>query len=101
MGRGVLSTGDGWTGWRLGEWRAFVWGNPPPNDTWRARLRDRLLDRCLFLDTLAMDEEQMDAFARRILSQRPTLLFGHAHSLNLFARFWRRGPIRIPGSRRC
>lgn len=88
-GRGVAIYRDGWTGWRLGEWRAFLWGNPPAEDTWKAWLRSRLLDRCAYLDTLAMDEERMDVFARRILALRPTLLLGHAHSLSLFARFWK------------
>jgi phenylacetate-CoA ligase len=88
--RGVALYRDRWTGWDLGEFRAAVWGNPPPGRSRRQRLRNALLDRTFYLDTLRMDETMLDAFARAILRKRPTLLWGHAHSLFLFARFWER-----------
>ena len=89
--RGVALYRDQWTGWRPGELRAMVWGNPPDTRTVRQRLRRTLLDREFYLDTLRMDESMMHSFARRILKRNPTLLFGHAHSLYLFARFWKQG----------
>jgi phenylacetate-CoA ligase len=89
MKRAVALYRDRWTGWDLGEIRAMVWGNPPENRTLRQRLRSRLLDRAFYLDTLHMDEGTLAAFADRVLEEGPTLLFGHAHSLLLFARFWR------------
>jgi phenylacetate-CoA ligase len=87
--RGVALYRDWWTGWDLGEYRAMVWGNPPPRHGLRRRLRNHLLDKSFFLDTLRMDERMMADFARLIRTKRPTLLFGHAHSLYLFAKFWR------------
>jgi len=98
--RGVVLHRDRWTGWDLGEYRAAVWGNPPPLDHWRPKLRNALLDRMFFLDTLRMDEKMMDHFATGIRRRRPTLLWGHAHSLALFARFWeqrRYAPCRLKG----
>lgn len=86
--RGVTLYRDQWSGWRLGEWQAMVWGNPEYKKSWRGYLRNYLLERGLYLDTLKMDEAMMKDFARRILKKRPTLLFGHAHSLYLFAKFW-------------
>jgi phenylacetate-CoA ligase len=86
--RGVTLYRDGWTGWRLGEWRAMVWGNPEYLATWRGRLKNRLLERMFSLDTLRMNEGMMEDFSREIFRLTPTLLFGHAHSLYLFAQFW-------------
>lgn len=87
--RGVALYRDRWTGWDLGEIRAMVWGNPPECRTVRQRLRSRLLDRAFYLDTLHMDTDMVSAFADRVLAEKPTVLFGHAHSLFLFAQFWR------------
>lgn len=78
---------DRWTGWDMGERIAAVWGNPVYKKSVRGYLRNFLLDRHLYLDTLKMDEREMLKFYRRLKRKRPTLLFGHAHSLYLFARF--------------
>lgn len=85
--RGVVQYRDRWTGWNLGELRAAVWGNPP-KPTLRQSLRNALLERTFYLDTLRMNESMMVSFAKQILTRHPTLLWGHAHSLYLFARFW-------------
>ncbi|MEI6314960.1 MAG: hypothetical protein WCO89_08825 [Syntrophus sp. (in: bacteria)] len=76
-----------WTGWRLGEKAASIWGNPEPGKNFRAWLRNLLLDRYDYLDTLKMDKDDMLAFYQRQIQRKPTLLFGHAHSLYLFAMF--------------
>ena len=87
--RGITLYRDRWTGWDMGEPRAMVWGNPPARPGLRGRLRRSLLEREFYLDTLRMNEAAMDAFAQEVLRRRPTLFYGHAHSLYLFARFWR------------
>lgn len=78
---------DQWTGWRLGEKVGAVWGNPEYKKSWRGYVRNFLLERFTYLDTLKMDEGAMERFYRQIRRRRPTLLFGHAHSLYLFARY--------------
>lgn len=78
---------DQWTGWRLGEKVGAVWGNPEYKKSWRGYVRNFLLERFTYLDTLKMDEGAMERFYREIRRRRPTLLFGHAHSLYLFARY--------------
>ncbi len=78
---------DQWTGWRLGEKVGAIWGNPEYRKSWRGYVRNFLLERFTYLDTLRMDEDAMLSFYREIRRKRPTLLFGHAHSLYLFARF--------------
>jgi phenylacetate-CoA ligase len=89
---------DEWSGWRHGEPVAMVWGNPEYLcHGWRGRLRNALLDRARYLDTLMMDEAAMTRFAEDLTRQPASLIFGHAHSVYLFAEFVGRralGPIR-------
>jgi phenylacetate-CoA ligase len=86
--RGVQIYRDSWTGWRIGDWSALVWGNPEYTRSFRGRLRNRFLSRCFSLDTLKMDKAMMGSFANEIFRRKPSLLFGHAHSLYLLAKFW-------------
>lgn len=86
--RGATLYRDQWTGWRIGEWRAAVWGNPTYLHSLRGRARNAFLERIFSLDTLKMDESMMHGFSKEILRRKPTLLFGHAHSLYLFGGFW-------------
>jgi phenylacetate-CoA ligase len=83
---------DEWSGWRFGEPVALLWGDPEylKRRGWRGRLRTAVLERTTGLDTLHMDEEAMHRFARKLLAKPPSLLFGHAHSVYLFAEFWRK-----------
>jgi phenylacetate-CoA ligase len=77
---------DEWSGWRLGQRVAKVWGNPEYLQFgWRGRLRNTLLDRASYLDTLNLDDARILAFAKTLRRKRPGLLFGHAHSLYLLA----------------
>lgn len=79
---------DEWSGWRLGERVAKVWGNPEyVKHGWRGRLRNALLDRATYLDTLKMNAATIEAFVARLRRRPPSLLFGHAHSLYLLADF--------------
>lgn len=74
-----------WAGWEVGEPVAAVWGNPKLPATWKERLRHHLLEPVLYLDTMAVTPEAVRAFADGWRRLRPTLLFGHAHSLYLLA----------------
>jgi phenylacetate-CoA ligase len=86
--RACVLRSDEWSGWRLGERIAAVWGNPEyVKQGWRGYVRNALLHRATYLDTLKMDEAMMAAFAEKLRRRPPSLLFGHAHSLYLFARF--------------
>jgi phenylacetate-CoA ligase len=87
-----------WSGWRFGEPVAMVWGNPEyAKRGWRGRLRNALLDRATYLDTLKMDAEALAQFAKKIQQRKPTLIYGHAHSVFLFAEYIRR--TGLPGIR--
>jgi phenylacetate-CoA ligase len=77
---------DEWSGWRLGQRVAKVWGNPEYRHFgWKGRLRNWLLDRAVHLDTVLLTDERIEEFIRAIRRHRPGLIFGHAHSLYLVA----------------
>lgn len=92
---------DEWSGWRLGGRVAKVWGNPEyRRQGLKGRLHNAFIDRARYLDTIGLDDQRMFAFARSLSRKQPALLFGHAHSLYLFACFARkhfRGEIRPDG----
>jgi phenylacetate-CoA ligase len=77
---------DEWSGYRLGQRVAKVWGNPEYRHFGlKGRLRNYFFDRAVYLDTLNLTDERILAFAARIRRHRPGLVFGHAHSLYLLA----------------
>jgi phenylacetate-CoA ligase len=79
---------DEWSGWGFGEPVARVWGNPEYlNRGWRGRLRNALLERAFYLDTLRMDNQVLATFARILGRRKPALIFGHAHSVYLLAQY--------------
>lgn len=92
---------DQWSGWRLGTRVARLWGHgAAERGTLKDRLWRHLVARESFLNTLGIDEARLRAFARHLRRKPPGLLFGHAHSLYLFAAFVRRqcpGTIRPDG----
>lgn len=74
-----------WSDWKVGESVGAVWGNPHLPATIKERLRNELLDPVIYLDTMTLSAESVRAFALEWRRERPTLLFGHAHSLFLLA----------------
>lgn len=85
---------DEWSGYRFGERVAKLWGNPEHKQRgWRGRLRNALLERGAYLDTLKVDEAALARFARELGRKPPSLLFGHAHSVYLFAEYVRSASI--------
>lgn len=82
---------DEWSGWRLGQRVARLWGNPDPGHfDLKGRLRNHFVDRTVYLDTLNLTSERIGAFAAMLRRKPPGLLFGHAHSLYLLAAAMRR-----------
>lgn len=92
---------DEWSGWKLGRRVAKVWGNPEYRQQGlKGRIRNYLVDRARYLDTIGLDDERMRLFAESLRRQQPSLLFGHAHSLYLFACYVKKhnpGAIRPDG----
>ena len=78
---------DRWAGWNLGHKRAALWGNPPTPTTFKQKVRHHLLDRTIYLDTMALNNESMGAFVQQWRAEHPKSLFGHAHSIYMFAKY--------------
>jgi phenylacetate-CoA ligase len=78
---------DRWTGWEVGEPIAAVWGNPHLPTGIKDRLKNWLLTPTIYLDTMSVSERSIRHFAREWSRVRPTLLFGHAHSIHLLAQY--------------
>lgn len=78
---------DRWAGWDLGMKRAAVWGNPPVARTFKQKIRLHLLDRTIYLDTMNLNDHSMATFVERWAKEQPEAVFGHAHSIYLFARY--------------
>ncbi len=77
---------DQWSGYKLGQRVAKVWGNPEYRQFGlRGRLMNHVVDRAVYLDTLNLTAERMAEFVTTIRRHRPGLIFGHAHSLYLLA----------------
>jgi phenylacetate-CoA ligase len=77
---------DRWSGWEVGEPKGCVWGNPKTPTTVRDKLKWVLLSPLIFLDTMALTRDAVIGFAREWKRIKPTLLFGHAHSLFVLAQ---------------
>ena len=85
---------DQWSGYRLGQRVAKVWGNPEYRHFGlRGRITNALVDRAIYLDTIGLTEGRIKAFAADLRRHKPGLLFGHAHSLYLLACALKKGGI--------
>lgn len=86
---------DEWSGWRLGQRVAKVWGNPDYRHFgFKGRLRNYFFDRAVYLDTLNLNDHRIAEFTGTIRRHRPGLIFGHAHSLYLLALSLKKNNVR-------
>jgi len=72
---------DRWAGRDLGTMTAALWGNPPVDRNIRDRIRTKLLNRMVYLDTMALNEESLGAFVEMWKRERPEVIYGHSHSI--------------------
>lgn len=87
---------DRWAGWEVGEPIAACWGNPHQPDTFKEKLKGWLLNPVVYLDTMNVNEESVRVFFKEWRKVKPTLLFGHAHSLYLLSTYLRDMGVDIP-----
>jgi phenylacetate-CoA ligase len=78
---------DQWAGCFHGMKIASLWGNPPLPKTMKGKIRALLYDRFIYLDTIDLSDRSIEEFIAKWRRGRPEILFGHSHSLYLFARF--------------
>lgn len=75
-----------WSGWKVGEPVGAIWGNPVYPASIKGQLREWLLSPVIYLDTMSVTQQAVERFVRDWKRVRPTMIFGHAHSVYLFAR---------------
>jgi phenylacetate-CoA ligase len=80
---------DQWAGWDIGMKVAALWGNPPVADTVKKKLRNLLLDRIIYLDTMKIDEGSVSQFVHEWRREKPDIMFGHSHSIYVLAIYLR------------
>ncbi len=78
---------DSFSGWKPGIRVAAVWGNPPIPKTLKQKIRAFLLDRMIYLDTMDLNPSSMNSFIQRWREFQPEMIFGHSHSIYIFAKF--------------
>lgn len=76
---------DSFSGWEPGLRIAAVWGNPPVAKTLKERLRSFLLERMIYLDTMNLNPDSMGSFVNKWRQFKPEMIFGHSHSIYIFA----------------
>lgn len=76
-----------WAGVNIGDPWGLVWGNPPEFSTLKQKLRNWLIDREIYLDTMHLTDASMREFCDRWRRHKPTVLRGHSHSIYIFASF--------------
>lgn len=78
-----------WAGWQVGDSVAVLWGAPQdrPIDSWRNRLRAKLLREPLWLDTGHITEQSLQDFHVALLRARPRIIQAYARAAVLFARY--------------
>jgi phenylacetate-CoA ligase len=80
---------DRWAGWEVGEPIAAAWGNPQLPTNIKDKLKQWLLSPYIYLDTMSVNAESVRDFSFKWDKFKPTLLFGHAHSIYILAQFVR------------
>ncbi|KAB0668513.1 phenylacetate--CoA ligase family protein [Oryzomonas sagensis] len=78
---------DRWTGWEVGEPVGAVWGNPELPKDIKGKLKNWLLNPLIYLDTMNVTEHAVKTFAAEWERAKPSLLYGHAHSLYILAEY--------------
>jgi phenylacetate-CoA ligase len=78
---------DSFSGWKPGTRVAATWGNPPIHQTLKQKIRAFLLDRMIYLDTMDLNPSSMNNFVNRWREFQPEIIFGHSHSIYIFAKF--------------
>lgn len=80
---------DAWAGRVFGMKVAGIWGNPPKIEGIRDKVRNALLDRTIYLDTMDIREQSVGDFVLRWRRERPQIVLGHSHSIYMVAKYLR------------
>ncbi|MCP4744916.1 MAG: phenylacetate--CoA ligase family protein [Desulfobacteraceae bacterium] len=87
MRNAVARRHDRWSGWDVGEPVGAIWGNPVLPKTIKNKAKSWVLSPNIYLDTMAVTNQSVRAFTRQWEKKKPSLIFGHAHSIFILAQF--------------
>ena len=91
---------DRWGGRDVGDRLACIWGAPVDFQgagSWKARLRNTLYERLLYLDTTHMTKATMESFVKQLVRYKPQYYLAYANAISLFARYIEQtGGARFP-----
>ena len=87
---------DQWAGWDMGKLRGDLWGNPILPTSLKQKIRSSCLDRAIFLDTMKLNSQTMTDFSTQIRQLGVKVIFGHAHSIFIFAKFVEAESVVVP-----
>jgi phenylacetate-CoA ligase len=79
-----------WTGWDIGTRTATLWGHRGDMtgfESMKARARNFLLDRTIFLDTSSITKARLEDFKSKLKRFNPEVYIAYANSIYLFARY--------------
>lgn len=87
---------NAWAGWNPGDKVAAIWGDTEKGFRLKEWLRFHFQHRSIYLDTLKFSQERLRRFHGQILSYKPRILMGHAHSVYRFAYYCGEHDLRLP-----
>jgi phenylacetate-CoA ligase len=94
--------GRTWTGWRVGEPQAILWGHRDDvadGSSLGSRLRNLVFNRSIMLNAYDMDDSLLEEYWRQIVRLRPRLVVGYASALAFLAEHLKRHGRTVPSPR--
>ena len=97
--RGYVLRHDSWTGWKVGEKIALIWGSDrdiPNHRNLKTKMRMKFLERKLWLNAFDLNEKKVIGFAKKLQKYKPSMIIGYANALYLFYKFVSNNQILLP-----
>jgi phenylacetate-CoA ligase len=91
--------GRTWTGWRLGDKQAILWGHPRDNKvthSLRGKLLGKFVHRSRNLNAFDMDDRIVADFAGQLRHFNPVMILGYSSALAFFSEYLASKNIKIP-----
>lgn len=88
-----------WAGYRVGDKVALIWGHQQDLSalqSFKAKLRNKLIDRFLICDSSSMTDESLIRFSQEYQSFKPDVILAYANSLAMVVDFAIKHDIELP-----
>jgi len=87
-----------WFQWYPESKVAYLWGAPmdmPTMNSWRSRIRSRLLERTLFLFASMLNDEVMNQYVQQLNDFKPEIIQAYSNPMYILAKFILRKKLSI------